>query len=267
MPNYNEVRYLADGIGYFPEMPKNIIHGFSWGKRFGNMSFQVGNQDRVLTDMGEYLSVLELGRLADTVNIAAEHSDRIITVDQTLIDRLALNDFGKEVVCDAIFTRLTNVTLLLKPGDCVGLLIYVESATGSVFGIVHAGWRGIDLGLPRKVISYLISEYGVDVRSIRIGVTPYLMASGMVWQNIDGLTNPANWGSGLAKDESGYRLNMGKAVMDQLLGVGLDDNQIEVYRVDTFQAALSGDSFSHMASKSNPNIGEGRFVLGVRMKA
>ena len=266
MPEYKDVIFQKEGIGYFPNFVKSVIHGFTWGKRFRNMSFQVGNQDRVKTDMEEYLSILDLGRLADTVNIAAEHGDRIITVDETLIDGLALNNFGKEIVCDAVFTRLTNVSLLLKPGDCVGLIVYAESLDGPIIGIVHAGWRGIDLGLPHKAIGLLIHELSADVRTIKVGMTPFLFGEGMVWPNIEKLAKPSNWGSGLVKRDGGYELDMGLAAVEQLLNAGLEDSQIEIYRVDTYQAALTGDGFSYKASKMNANIADGRFVLGARLK-
>lgn len=79
MKIYNEIQYLNEITGFFPDLQDRLLHGFSWGKNAGNMRVFPGNEIKARVNTQKFLNSLELGSIRDLITSSAEHKDNIFT--------------------------------------------------------------------------------------------------------------------------------------------------------------------------------------------
>ena len=71
---------------------------------------------------------------------------------------------------DAILTDRSEVTLFMRFGDCVPILLYEPMR--HVIGIVHAGWLGTVNGIITETIKTMQSEYRCNSKDIKAVIGP-----------------------------------------------------------------------------------------------
>jgi polyphenol oxidase len=71
---------------------------------------------------------------------------------------------------DIIFTDKPNVSLFMRFGDCVPILLH--DPRKKVIGIAHAGWMGTIRGVVGAAIKGMQSHYGSDPKNIVAGIGP-----------------------------------------------------------------------------------------------
>ena len=74
------------------------------------------------------------------------------------------------VQADAILTRKTSLTLVMRFADCVPILLY--SPQHHVAGIVHAGWKGTVRNTVGAAIRKMRDQFGVLPREILAAIGP-----------------------------------------------------------------------------------------------
>ncbi len=265
MITYQNIQF-KDSIGDFLRLAKKVKHGFSWGKSWGNMSCAIGDLEIAKNNTIKFLSEGKFGSIEDSINMIPQHQEKIVWIDQKIISNLENNTYGKEIECDAFFTSQKKLTLVVKPADCVIAIVYAKLKDQPIIGFIHAGWRGVDLGLPRKAINYLVKEMGVDINTIEIGITPHLLPSSFIAPHLNEYHHKDNWQDSIIKMDNGYMVDMGKATINQLIEAGVKTGNIEYYQIDTFENALKGEAFSYRAHKNETNIPNGRFMVVVRLE-
>lgn len=71
---------------------------------------------------------------------------------------------------DAILTDRPEVTLFMRFGDCVPILLH--DPVLHVFGIAHAGWMGTVNGVVTETVKTMQSVYGSNSENILAGIGP-----------------------------------------------------------------------------------------------
>lgn len=71
---------------------------------------------------------------------------------------------------DGILTNNPQVTLFMRFGDCVPILL-VDPVSKAI-GIIHAGWQGTYQRIAQKAIEKMVACYGSDPKSILAGIGP-----------------------------------------------------------------------------------------------
>jgi copper oxidase (laccase) domain-containing protein len=270
------LKFKQPGIATLPIFEGMLNNGFSWGKDMGNMSFSVGNQQGVLQRIQKFLSAQDMGDISDSINMYAQHGDIIVDIDEAVLEKLPPSREGRDIKCDAFFTKLPNLTLTLKPADCTSAILYCELSTDGrrcandvVMGIVHTGRRGTSLELPKKVIGHLESKYQCDSEKIKIGIVPSLSKENRRFEHIRGIENKKVWEGFIEKKNSGYYPDETKCVLHQYIDAGVKDENIQVYDVDTFEAAANKESYSYKyryeMKKKGVEIEDGRFIVAARI--
>lgn len=72
--------------------------------------------------------------------------------------------------CDGLITREPGVALMAFSADCT-LILLSDPETGAV-GAVHSGWRGTALGIVKKAVEAMVSEFGSRPADIRAAIGP-----------------------------------------------------------------------------------------------
>jgi copper oxidase (laccase) domain-containing protein len=62
---------------------------------------------------------------------------------------------------DALLTSLPNVTLVVRTADCLPVLLYYSGAK-PLIGVVHAGRKSTELGLLKKVLTAVKTQFGIN---------------------------------------------------------------------------------------------------------
>lgn len=130
----------VEGVGRFKNFPPN--HFFTTANQVGN---------------------LYAWPKATTVTILPKQSDRILFAP-------CYCRRTQGVACDAIFSALRDVALVLHAADCLPIL--VSSNTYPFIGLIHAGWRGTDLEIAKKALELVPKYYPVDAEDIFVAIGP-----------------------------------------------------------------------------------------------
>lgn len=264
-----KIKYLYPNIAYFPQLQKYVNHGFSWGKGAGNMQFSFGDPVEVRKNVQKFLEKLNMGDIKDSINMITEQGDRIVDIDEKLLKTLKRHRFGMGIRCDAFFTKLANITLTLKPGDCTTAIVYALCANKEeVIGLVHSGRLGAERKLPKKAIEHLVNNYHCSVKNIKLGILPHLSFRKRKFEHLDTFKDLKVWKGFIHKKGNFYLVSEEGLVFKQYKEAGIEKENFFIYDIDTFTAAQRGETFSHkyhyeMGQKGR-EVPVGRYIVAVR---
>ena len=268
MNGIKEISYIAQNIGYFPQL--NVSHGFSWGKEAGNMSFSYGDRVEVFQRVIRFFSKLNMGFVKDSVSINPEHKDKILLINKEVVSKLRPTRVGKIVNCDAVFIIDKEITVTVKAGDCQVFYIQGEDANKKQFvGLVHAGWRGVSAMLPYKSIDYAIKILGAKKETLKIFMMPSIKKEHRTMEHFNDINNEiSHWGNFIKKKNSLYHTDEFGFAVKQIIDGGVLDKNIFFYDIDNYIAAQKGESFSQKLFVNETRLGkshkEGRFIVAIR---
>lgn len=148
---------------------------------------------------------------------------------------------------DILFTDNPEVTLFMRFGDCVPILLY--DPVRRVVGIAHAGWLGTLRGVCGAAIEGMKARYGSDPKNVlaaigpSIGVDHYEVGAEVVAQFREKYPQDAD--EILQKNGGGFHLDLWKSNFKQLRRAGVE--QIQISELCT--ACHLDDWYSHRAEK------------------
>lgn len=161
---------------------------------------------------------------------------------------------------DILFTDNPAVTLFMRFGDCVPILLH--DPIKNVIGIAHAGWMGTLRGVVGAAVEGMKSHYGSDPKNIVAGVGPsigadhYQVGADVIAQFAEKFPQDINQITQTRND--GVYLDLWKSNELQLKNAGVE--QVQVSGVCT--ACNLDDWFSHRAEKGKT----GRFGALMALK-
>jgi polyphenol oxidase len=137
-----------------------IVHGFSTVP-MGSMGLtHAADPEAVTENRRKFARSLNAKPESLTV-IGAVHGSEVARVDRPV-------PLVKEV--DAIVTDRPGVALFAAFADCYPLIVY--DPQNRAVGLAHAGWRGTEAEIARKVVAMLKHEYGSVASELRVGIGP-----------------------------------------------------------------------------------------------
>jgi YfiH family protein len=162
---------------------------------------------------------------------------------------------------DIIFTDTPNVSLFMRFGDCVPILLH--DPVKKVIGIAHAGWMGTMRGVVQAAVDGMQSHYGSDPKNIVAGIGPsigvdhYEVGAEVISQVQEKYNHHAD--QILQTRNGSTYLDLWTANAIQLKNAGVE--QVQVSGVCT--ACHLDDWFSHRAEKGKT----GRFGALMALQA
>ena len=111
----------------------------------------------------------EIGRRAFAKKVGF-NSRNLIVPNQTHSTNINFVSTAKVIrSCDGVFTNEKNITCSIQVADCMS--IFIAHLSKNVFGLVHAGWRGLVNGILDKS-ARLIIENGYRLTDFEIIIGP-----------------------------------------------------------------------------------------------
>ena len=125
-----------------------------------NLAFHVGDEAQAVLKnrelLAEYIGV-EPSRLTCGHQV---HGLTVTEITEPAIGAGSLSDKTVIADCDAIYTAIPGVPLLLFTADCVAVGIY--DSAHHVIGVVHAGWKGAIGYLPNLTIEAMGRSHSTE---------------------------------------------------------------------------------------------------------
>jgi YfiH family protein len=98
----------------------------------------------------------------------------LMILNQTHSDLIVPAPFSAKPEADAQFTRRARVALCIRTADCTPVMIFDPSSR--LIGAAHAGWRGVENEIVRKLCARLARE-GANLDHARAWIGPHIGAA------------------------------------------------------------------------------------------
>ena len=158
------------------------------------------------------------------------HSDHIKIIDQSVTHGWESSSDAIED-CDALITNVPHVVLTILTADCVPILLY--DPVQNVVAAVHAGWKGSKAQIVKKTVEKMLERFGSNPSDIKAGIAP---AIGVCCYEVGKevaehfLDTPHAY---TVKENNKYMLDLPLVNKQQLLGIGLKEENIEISHICT----------------------------------
>lgn len=246
------------GLSKFPK----LFHSFST-KTDGNMANsilgKVVNFNEVLKNREKFLSGIGAD-MNKSVCMWVTHGDEIIEAPSEKIG-VSMKDYKKAVKVDGMLTNKKGIFLFLLIADCLPIILF--DPLNEAIGLIHAGWKGVDLEIVKKAVKIMNKEYGSDSENIIVGIGPCAQKESYVKFDPDQKNDP-KWKPFLELvGNDKYKIDLIGLTKKHLIEAGIEAGNIFVSKIDTVSDKRF---FSHVREASLPIEKQGRFacVVGLR---
>lgn len=169
------------------------------------------------------------------------HSNRVVLIDQALLESPKYEQIETLYSCDALITRQTDIFLCATTADCTPILLF-DPVTNSTAAI-HAGWRGTVARIVENAVKAMVDNFGTNPSDIiaaigpSIGVENYEVGKEVINEF---KKNKFILNSKTARKYPHSKktfLDVGEINREELIRLGVKKNNIEKTRYNTFKNA------------------------------
>lgn len=200
-------------------------------------------------------------RLASAIGCAERKRAWVSQVHGCDICKIHPGDlFGNGQSADGLITTDPSRIIAVKYADCVPILL--ASADGRFVAAIHAGWRGVLLGIIDSAVRYLVHATGAPASNLIAAVGPCISKPAFevgpeVVTSFDQLFNP---GSKAIHTEKGH-VDLKQATLHQLRSEGMDESQIDTTDLCTYHTPE--EFYSHR--REGPATGRMAALIAARV--
>lgn len=221
----------------------------------GNMAWRWGEAGEVLGNRSAWLKSIGVNP-GDVALASLNHGDavRVVGPDDLGWGMLSYDDSLPDA--DILITNLSGARLMMVVADCLAIAVF-DRVTKSV-GIAHAGHPGVNLGVPRKLIGAMVSEFGSNPADLEVRLSPARDTHQATYDDHFLSTRFTadfwpRYSFPSGDSERPWKVDWIQAAIDQLTSTGV---VVPGYPEDT----VTGDYFSHRRSESTGEP-EARFAV------
>jgi polyphenol oxidase len=228
-----------------------------------NISYQVGDEIKTVTQNRILLSNVLLIDLYDLIFCQQVHGNKIALVDESSLQNLALPTETSFPKTDGLITLIPRKYVAVIVADCVPVL-FVD-LKHQIVGAIHAGRRGIESGIIQVALHTLHQEFGCFTQDLLVCIGPsirsccyfvdsettYTFTRSLKYLGIPFM--PSHYDS----ETNRYSLDLQTAVKTIFLQAGVNEEHIEIMAVCT--SCNTDLFFSHRKE----NGITGRFAIGI----
>lgn len=159
------------------------------------------------------------------VGMEQVHGDCVVKVSKV--------DDGKIVKgCDALISNDPGVVLSVRVADCLPISIIDQKSHS--FGLIHAGWRGLQKQIISKTISKMIAEFSSDPKDLVVAIGPHICCKHYEVKK-DVSSKFVNFPGSIIKKSGKEYLDLAKIAELQLVGVGVKRENILINKGCTYE--------------------------------
>ncbi len=223
----------------------------------GNMSFKQGDAREVVANRTSFLNSVHLN-LNQIVAMSPQHTDKITEVTKKDLAK-GSTSLENAFLVDGLIANQPGVNLFLVLADCQGIRLY--DPEHQAIGLIHAGWRSLDLDIFLKAVKAMTKAFGTDPKKLKATFSPSI---GPCCYKPAFPDTPSRLKNYVKKyDDKEYSADVWTYTEDQLKQAGLLDENIDKTRICTYH---SSDYFSHRRFDNEKLENDYRFatVFGIK---
>lgn len=173
------------------------------------------------------------------------------------VEVLVVESPGNYEGYDALITNKNGILLAVTVADCVPILLF--DSKRHVIAAIHAGWKGSAHKIVTKTIERMTHEYGTECKDLKAFIGPCIGKDS--FEVHDDVAHYLDMTCKKSLVEEGkFLVDLQKANIDQLIELGLKEEDIEVSKFDTYQS--TNMFFSHR--KENGSTGRMMAAIGLK---
>lgn len=147
--------------------------------------------------------------------------------------RVSRKDDGKVIEnCDALISNDQEVTLSVRVADCLPISL-IDKKTRS-FGLIHAGWKGLDKKIIKKAIQLMVKEFLINPRDLKVVIGSHICQKHYEVKN-DISSKFAKYPAAIFQKENKIFLDLAKIAEIQLINEGVKKGNIKIDIICTFE--------------------------------
>lgn len=144
--------------------------------------------------------------------------------------RVAEGGYG-EVTCDALISTVAGHALILRPADCIPVLLY--SADAPVLALVHGSRTSLESDVLARTIQVL-GEHGISPRGLLAHAAPGITAVSYVLPNgIKDSLKHQSWRRHISDSDMGVTVDLFGFIKEELHRLGIPKRSISANEYDT----------------------------------
>lgn len=225
----------------------------------GNMSFARGDESKVLKNREKFLNSCKVSSKSVVV-MHTQHGNQIMNVGKKQLERGAYR-IENAVKVDALITNETNINLFLLTADCLPISLY--DSKNKAIGLIHAGWRGLDLGIINNTIKMMQAEFGTKPNNLLAYIGPSIGPCCYKNSLTFAQKDDPKWQPFILRENDSFCLDLWSFANNQLEEAGILSENIENPKICTYH---SGKYFSHHWAEDEKSSRNYRFatILGLK---
>lgn len=147
--------------------------------------------------------------------------------------RVSQKDDGKIIEnCDGLISNDAKVTLSVRVADCLPISL-TDKKTHS-FGLIHAGWRGLDKKIIGKTIQLMVKEFSIDPQNLKATIGPHICQKHYEVRR-DVSSKFVKYPDAVIQKESKTFLDLAQIAQAQLINNGIEKENIKIDNRCTFE--------------------------------
>ncbi len=213
------------------ENSKMVKHGFSTrlgGNSSGvyesmNLSYKLGDEkEKVDKNYSDFCNAVGV-RVDSLVDHNQIHTDIVKRID-------SLDDFHKIQDFDGMITNKEGVSLCIYSADCSA--IFLLDPKKQAIGMCHSGWKGTSKNIVAKTLKMMNNEYGSEYKDILCFVSPSICGDCFeVGEEVYDIFMKKDFfreDFAKKKEDGKYLLDLKATIREQVLGLGVLEENIEI---------------------------------------
>lgn len=230
---------------------KNLLVVVS-DKSDGNFSYKYGDKGEVNKDKQEFFKVYDLDS-RQVVEVEQVHGSGVVVVGK--------GDAGITVPkMDGLVTDDKEVSLMLKIGDCIPVVIY--DPKNHATGLFHSGWRGTIEKIFLHGLVKLGNEYGTSPGEVKVWLGPSIQKCCYVADKPPTQRVLPEWNQFIEKKDGKWLVDMVAFTRKTLVDIGVQEDRIISSGECTFHNKEDWFSFARHKETGEQ---DGRFAVVVKL--
>lgn len=205
-------------------------------------------------DDGGIVSVALLQDLLEQAEVKArsviipshQHATNIVAVSMPVTTQY------KEIVADGLMTDEKSVVLAHRVADCCPIVLLDRRKR--VLMILHAGWRGMTLGLVGMGILTLQAKYRSNVDDLWMWIGPCIQKASYLSPDVPLQLQFSPWKPHIHVRDDGFHVDLPGFAFDEARRLGINETHIINDGRDTY--TLPDVFFSHKRAITEQNISD-----------
>ena len=184
------------------------------------------------------------------------NSKRLVIPQQTHSNNIIFCESEKKIPdCDGAFSDSSNNVCSIQVADCMP--IYFAHKSEIVFGLIHAGWRGLVNGILTKS-AFTLTEKKYNLMEFEILIGPSIQSC--CFEVSNDVVDQFDRRFIIPKSDEKFQVDLQQSAYNSLSQLGFDINKITIMNDCTFCL----DSMYHSYRRNGKNAGRMIGLIGIK---